>query len=173
MLLNNSIPIQLNMVLNHLVLIFTFISSYHRRGKLSQFVVTQLCKQKELQLFNVVCTRAILWAISSSYIFSIRLKSFSFTLSDVQLKLVKFSVLWYIHLDTIHSTMYSVILRKTRIEEKHSASCCIDVILERTSLIWQNFLSFPSWGQPFTSYGESRKDRWLSKMLWHRYQLSW
>ena len=119
MLLNNSIPIQLNMVFNHLVLIFTFISSYHRRGKLSQFVVTQLCKQKELQLFNVVCTRAILWAISSSYIFSIRLKSFSFTLSDVQLKLVKFSVLWYVHFDTIHSTMYSVILRKTRIEEKH------------------------------------------------------
>ena len=111
------------------------------RGKLSQFVVNQLCKQKESQPVNVVRMKAIMCVISSTTYFSIRLRLFSSTLSGVQLNLVKVSVMHAFWHHTSHQILFgmskneNVIQQLVKVKKNSNASCYLDVILEQISLI--------------------------------------
>ena len=64
-------------------------------GKASEFVLIQLCKQKELQPVNVACMKAFskMFVARMKY-FSTRFMLFSSTLSSAQLNLMKVSVMY-------------------------------------------------------------------------------
>ena len=110
-------------------------------GKLSQFVFTRLCKQKEEQPINVVRMEAMMWIIRAYTYFSIRLKSFSSTLSGVQLNLVRLSVMQAFWHHMFHQILFDmsknedVISQPVKVKKNINASCCSGVILEQISLI--------------------------------------
>ena len=83
------------------------LQSLSCRGKLSQFVVTRLCKQKEPQSVNVVRMKEIMLVINSAYIFFNQIEIIFF--HPVQLNLVKVLVMQALSDQRFHQVLFDML----------------------------------------------------------------